>query len=217
MPIYHHFYVERRVPEGWIVPADFKPEAWTFKCDHPFGEFAWAHPRAGWLDLFFGVDPLFPMRPGPPDDRRSSPLLQHLDQFYDYRLNEDWLCWIPYSELVVGCWDTDLVTVGTKVPARYALLFGDGRQSFPRSSLLGAGASDKEVERLRDGHLVTEPVDVTYGRQRFRITELPPDEPVEVTWRATIAEFIGERCVSLFKGLRQYGPDDDLRLLSRRG
>lgn len=216
LPIYHHFYVECREPDGWDVPTDFNPEFRIFECDRPFGEFVWAHPRCGWLDLFFGVAPLFPMRSGPPDDRRRSPLLRHLDQISDYNRNEDELCWLPYAELDIDCWDTDFVTIGTSVPARHALLFGDGRQGLPRAALLAAGASQKELERLRDGKLAREPVDAAFGQHRSRIAELPPDRLVEVTWRATIAEFIGEPHAGSFKGLRQYGPDDELRILSRR-
>jgi hypothetical protein len=143
--------------------------------------------------------------------------LRHLDQFYDYGRNEDELCWLPYPESIIGCWDTDLVTVGVRVPARYALLFGDGLQRFPGAALLGAGASEEELERLRGGRPASAPVDTAFGRQRSRIAGLPPDHPVEVTWRATIAELIGEPHAGLFKGLRRYGPDEDLRILSRRG
>ena len=217
MPIYHHFYIECRNPEGWVVPPDFKPERWTFECDHPFGEFAWAHPGRHWLALFFGKDPLFRMRPGPPEDQRRSPLLRHRAQFSDNRCNEDQLCWLPYPELVIDSWDTELVTVETRVPARYALLFGDGQQKFPETALVGAGASEEELKGLRDGLQAHEPVNATLGRLRYRIAELPPNRPVEVTWHTTIAEFIGEPHAALFKGLRQYGPDEDLRILSRRG
>ena len=97
MSIYYHFYVECRTPEGWVEPPGFEPEPWTFECERPFGEFAWAHPWRGWLELFFGVNSLFPMRPGPPDERCNSPLLRHLDRFYDYKRNEDQLCWLPYN------------------------------------------------------------------------------------------------------------------------
>jgi hypothetical protein len=119
--------------------------------------------------------------------------------------------------LVIDCWDTELVTVGTRVPVGYAVLFGDGRQEFPRAALLGSGASEEEVKRVRDARLVREPLDVTTGRQRSRIAELPPGRLVDVTWRATVAEFIGEPYAGSFKGLRRYARDEDLRILSKRG
>jgi hypothetical protein len=157
------------------------------------------------------------MRSGPPDDRRGSALLKYLDPFYDYGLNEYQLCWLPYQELFVDCWDTDLVTVGTRVPARHAHLFGNGQQRFPAAELIEAGVTEAELDDLRDGGLAREPVDTTFGQERFRIAQLPPDREVRVTWRETIAEFIGEPHASLFKGLRQYGRDEDLRILSSRG
>jgi hypothetical protein len=40
---------------------------------------------------------------------------------------------------------------------------------------------------------------------------------VAVTWRETIAAFIGEFHADAFVGLRRYGPDEDLRILSMRG
>ena len=217
MPIYHHFYIERRRDDGWIVPAEFKPEAWTFECDWRFGGFAWAHPSNGWLELFKGADGLFRFRSGPPDDRRGSPLLRYLDGWYDYEGNEDHLCWIPFEELFVDFWDVDKVTVRSRVQARHALLFGDGQRPFPRAELVAAGVEEDVVERYHQGEWVDEPVDVSSGKDRSRLNGLPGDSVVEVTWRDTISEFIGEPLAGLFKGLRQYGRDEDLRVLSRRG
>jgi hypothetical protein len=218
VPIYHHFYVERRQPEGWGVPRDFAPEpSLPFECDHRFGAFAFVHPRRGWTDLFFGADRIFPMRPGPPDDRRGSPLLQYLDLFYDYQRDEDQLGWILYPELLIDWWETESVTVAGSVPACHAPLFGDGTQAFPRAALVSAGASERELERLDDARPVREPLDVAFGRERHRIAELPPDQLVQVTWRATVAELMGEAYAALFKGLRRYGPDEELRILHRRG
>jgi hypothetical protein len=217
MPIYHHFYVECLDSSGWGVPRNFVAEDWTFKGGRPFGEFAWAHPRSGWLALFWGRDALFPMRPGPPDNRHGSPLLRHLDEFYDYRCNEDGLCWLPYAELFIDTWDMDTVLVATEVPARLALLFGNGTGQFPGAELLASGVTPSESDRLRSGQLSCAPVDVTFGAARFRVAILPEDREVKVTWRETIAEFVGEPHARLFKGLRQYGWDDDLRIISKRG
>jgi len=136
---------------------------------------------------------------------------------YDYDRDEDQLGWIPYPELLIDCWDTESVTVAGSVPARRAPLFEDGTRPFPRAALRSAGATDRELERLADARPVREPLDVAFGRERHRIAELPPDELVQVTWRATVAELIGEPYVALFKGLRRYGPDEELRILHKRG
>lgn len=126
------------------------------------------------------------------------------------------LSWIPFADLFIDCWDADRLTLVWCVPARYALLFGDGQQAFPAAALLEAGLPVERLDRLRDGWLANEPVDTTFGRDRFRIAELPPDREVEVTWRVSIREFIGELHAERFKRLRQLGPDESLRILSRR-
>lgn len=198
------------------VPPGFQPEPWTFESQHPFGEFAWAHPRQKWLALFWGKGALFPMRPGPPDDRFNSPLLQDLGRFYDVSRDDLGLSWIPFTDLFIDCWDADRLTLVGCVPARYALLFGDGQQTFPAAALLEAGLPRERLDRLRDGWLAHEPVNTTFGRDRFRIAELAPDREVEVTWRVSITEFIDELHAERFKGLRQLGSDESLRILSRR-
>jgi hypothetical protein len=217
MPIYHHFYVECGSTAGWVVPPGFEPEPGGFTCHRHFGEFAWAHPGRGWLDLFWGVGALFPLRQGPPDDRRGSALLGYLDRFYDYGRNEDQLCWLPYEELFVDSWDAETVIVRGSVPARCALLFGDGSRPFPLSELLAAGTTEMELAKMRDGRLAREPLDVTFGVHRFQVSELPPGGTVEVTWQETIGGFMGEAHAGAFRRPRRHGRDGDLRILSMRG
>ena len=211
MGLYYHFYVECRTPDGWAVPQDFEPEPWGFKsCGH-LGEFTFA--RRGWVDLFWGPEALFPMRQGPPEDRRGSPLFQYLDTFFDYEREGESLFWLPYEELLVDCWDTEKVLVRAKAPARYALLFGDGRGPFPRAELLAAGMKEEELPGWRDTGLTREAADMTFGPDRFRVSGLPPEREVEVTWQETVSGFMGERDAGAFRRLRRYGPDADLRLL----
>ena len=217
LPIYHHFYVECHKAKGWVVPPDLTPEPGMFQGDRRFGEFAWVHPRQGWLALFWGAEALFPMRSGPPADRRGSALLDHLDRNYDYGRNADQLCWLPYPELVIDGWDTEWVTIAAQVPAAYGLFFGDGQQRFPRSELLGAGVSEIACDRWRRGWLACKPVDRTVGKERFQLANLLPNHKIKVTWQATIREFVGEPHARLFSDLRQYGKDEDLRLLAKLG
>jgi hypothetical protein len=216
LPYYYHFYVESRSTGGWGVPAGFQPEWNVFENRRLFGEFVWAHPRCGWLSLFFSIDPLFTMRPGQPDDRGGSALLKYLDSYYDYERNEDSLCWLPYEELFVDCWDTDTVLVTRETLVRYANLFGDGQQPFPCAELLAAGMDEAALDRLRNGWRVSEPVDVTFGPHRYWLSELPPEFPFAVTWRETISEFIRFHA-DAFKHLQRYGRDCDLRILALRG
>lgn len=216
MPIYHHFHFERREPDGWSVPSDFvASRGFTGEPFRSFGEFAFAHPRTRWLDLFYGVDALFPLKPGAPSDRRGSPLLKYLEYYGDHIPEDIQLCWLPYTDLLIDCWDRDKLLVGTTVPTGFAHLFGDGRQNFPSEELSGAGFDpdqwDSDLVETYD-----EPIDYTFGRNRFVISNPSPPHEVAVTWFATIAEYIGGWCAE-FKRLRMYGRDDDLRLLITRG
>jgi hypothetical protein len=216
--LYYHFYVECRTPDGWAVPRGFEPEPWAFRCYSHLGEFAFARPRWRWVDLFWGPEALFPMRQGPPEDRRGSPLFQYLDTFFDYEREWRSLYWLPYEELLVDCWDTETVLARAKVPARYALLFGDGRSPLPRAELLAAGMKEEELPGpWHNTRLTREPLDMTFGPDRFRVSGLPPEREVEVTWRETISGFMGERDAGAFRRLRRYGPGEDLRLLATYG
>ena len=217
MPIYRDFYVEQLRADGWSVPLGFEAEPWTFEHLRGLGGFAWAHPNRPWLKLFWGEDALFPMRLGAPEDRRGSALLQELERSYGHLIHEVDLCWMPYADLCVDCWDTDRLILRKQFPARYAILFGNGQQPFPRAELLAVRQSDLELRGLEDGWLTTEPLDNTVGERRFRLGEIPGHYQVEVTWTATIAEFIGEPQARVFQELGRYGPDEELRILSGRG
>lgn len=223
MADYRHFYVECRSTTGWAVPNDFVPTATAFKSDAHLGGFAAAHPRWRWLDLFaigrYVIEPLFRLRPGPPDDRRGSALLQYLESVhhYDYEKNDYHLSWMPYEELFIDCWTTDTVLVGNEVPARHALLFGNGEQPFPTAELVATGVEEAELEKFRNGWWVNEPTDVSFGVHRHQLSQLPPERDVCVTWRDTIAGFVGEGYADAFRGLRRYGRDEDLRILMMWG
>ena len=82
MPIYRHIYIEHRGDDGWDVPNSFVPEANMF--DPELGQFVWVHPRAGWLDLFWGNDAILPFQLGAPREWGNSPLLNHLKNGHDY-------------------------------------------------------------------------------------------------------------------------------------
>ncbi len=217
MGTYLHFYVEARTAAGWGVPAGFRAEPWSLGCHEHLGQFAWLHPRDGAAGLFRGPRALFPLRRGRPADRAGSAFFLHLDAYYDYDRDEEQLSWLPYEELFVDCWDRDTVLVAGPVPARHALLFGDGRGPFPAAELAAAGVAADAVEGLRAGRLAEGPVDTAFGAFRFQLSRLPPEQPVDVTWAETIGAFLGEPCASAFKGLRRYGPDEDLRILATLG
>jgi len=216
VPIYHHFHFECRGRDGWFVPEDFvaHPDGFDGEPFRSFGQFAFAHPTAGWLDLFYGNDAIFPLQPGAPDDRRGSPLLKYLDQYGDELPDDIRLCWLPYANLMIDCWDEEQLVVGAKVPVPFAILFGDGRQMFPEESLLRAGFDFKSWDRDRVG-LRSVPIDRTVGRNRFEISDHPTTHEVGVTWTTSIASYVGWSAE--FKRLREFARDEDLRILVTRG
>jgi hypothetical protein len=65
-----------------------------------------------------------------------------------------------------------------------------------------------------DLELVKEPLDRTFGRGRFEIERAAPEARVSVTFRASVSEPLGEPRAAAFRGLRAYGADPELRVLS---
>jgi len=223
MPIYHHFYVEVRTNAGWNAPLGFVPTEQSDLFLRPSrdprrGQFAWAHPAIGWPSIFIGEQAIIPFRAGAPDDREGSSFFTYYDRQYryDYSVNEDQICWIPYSHLLIDDWDQQTVLVGSSVGVAIAPVFGDGRQRFPRT-LLAEDETRDIADVRRAAMLVGKPVDTAFGRERFRNAQLPMDSEVDVTWIQTIAEFIGTTWVTAFRELRNYGADDQLRVISVRG
>jgi hypothetical protein len=213
MSCQYNLFIECRNPNGWAVPSDFEPEPWGFKSYSHLGEFAFARPSWCWVDLFWGAEALFPMHQGLPEDR-CSPLLRYLETFVDYEHQVENLYWLPYEELLIDSWDTEKVLARAEVAARYALLFGDGRSPFPRAELLEAGMNEEDLPGRGSKRLSREPVDMTFGPDRFQVSELALERKLQVTWQETISDFMGERDAGAFRRLRRYAPDEDLRLLA---
>ncbi|MEM1182407.1 MAG: hypothetical protein AAGM22_28935 [Acidobacteriota bacterium] len=214
MPIYRHLYIEHRGDDGWGIPNAFAPKANMF---HPeLGQFAWVHPRAGWLDLFWSEDAIFPFQPGAPEERGSSPLLNHLKNRRDYGFdrNEDSLSWLPLTEMWLDSWQDETVLVGYPVEARWVPHFGDGNSPFPIDLLSDPDFKEDRDLRERARLWRGAPINGMSGADRFRWSIRPPHAAFNVTWRETIAELIGGRYAQLFTSLRDYGRDEDLRILS---
>jgi hypothetical protein len=194
----------------------------NFQSEEPYarlGEFNWLPSRLILKDIFWGEMRLFEMRNELPPDRSGSAFLQWLDSFgYDYK-SDDWqISWIPYAELQIDCWDEPMLLVEEHVSTTYALLFGDGEQPFPRQPLLEAGYDEEKMEKLQCPayacHLTKQPIDRTQGKSRHQLEQLPSDAPVLVTWAVTISDFLGDKRANSFKSLRQYGRDEDLRIIT---
>jgi hypothetical protein len=212
---YYYFYVESYTSGGWTVPKNFQGDAYH----PPLGEFTWLSSRSAQKDLFWGETRLFEMRRELPPERANSAFFRRLDSYdYDYEVDEQQISWLPYTELQIDAWDEPLLILERHAPARYARLFGDGQQLFPRQQLLDAGYDEENSEALlyfaSAGRLSQQSIDRTQGKYRHQLEQLPSDAPVLVTWTTTISDFLHEFRANAFKSLRQYASDEDLRIIT---
>lgn len=225
----YSLYVESRTTAGWSLPNGFyeraievrpvgranrRSGAMQFDVDvisAARGEFAWMSGGGGPAELFWGENALFPMRQGLPGNYGESPFFEYLFSFGKDAPTELRLSWLPYEELLIDEWSGQEICVGATFDCWYATLFGDGRQPFPRENLVRAGASPSELAPRE--RLCRESVDWTTGKNRDQLSRMSK-QGVWVTWKATVAEFLGADLVASFQGLRQWGTDADLRILA---
>jgi hypothetical protein len=206
------FYVETRKSGAWNRPEEFAADE---KTSRRLGAFTWI-PGKSYVQyqLFFGDEALFRFRRERPPDTRDSALFQHLDHFYDYEEDERRLSWLPYEELLVDLWDEPSLLISARVPASQAALFGNGRQPFPETALATAGWDSYDVDRMREGCLVSEALDRTFGRGRNEVEGCSGDWLITVTWADSVSGYLGASRANAFRSLRQYGSDRDLRVIS---
>lgn len=211
MADYHLFFIETRAAGEWVVPEEFidrrDPRIPSVR------DFTWMKRWAPSSRLFFGDDAAIPFCTGRPEWTRASALYNTWFPA-GYEDRELDVAWIPYEELSVDGWCERWLTLATRVPAPAALLFGDGGQPFPEAALAAAGWNEDEIRRARDGQLAAEPIDRTLGRARHEVEAGHPMRAVEVTWRESVAGFLRDWRAEAFRSLRQYGSDDQLRVVS---
>lgn len=205
----HYFHVETRRSGDWTVPEGFPCSPYR---SEPLGEFTWLRGRSRCARLFFGPSAIFPFKPGPPESRARSALFRYLGPGYDFEENEWQICWIPYPDLMVDLWDEMQLVLRCDVGSRDAALFGDGRQPFPRGALRARGLDDFHIDLLQEGEIVAAPIDRTHGKARFEIESAAPEVRAAVTFVASVSEYLGR--AEAFRGLRAYGADDELRVVS---
>lgn len=210
MSIDYYFYVETRISGDFAVPEGF-PRG-RFKSE-PQGEFTWlrgSSPVAA--GLFFGPAALFPFHQGAPAYSSQSVLFR--SRGHDAAYDDLRPSWIAFPELMVDLWDEMQLVLQCNVPCRDAAFFADGRQPFPVNALKNRGISEYNLSRLREGTIVHAPIDRTRGRDRFALDNAAPETRIPVTFVETVRDYLGPHRTDAFRGLRVYGADDDLRILS---
>ena len=116
--------------------------------------------------------------------------------------------------MLLDDWQYETVLVGYRVEARWASYFRDGNSPFPIDLLNDPNFKEDKYLRERARQWRGAPSNGIGGADRFRLSKLPPNAAFDVTCRETIAEYIGGRYAQLFASLRDYGRDEDLRILS---
>lgn len=202
----YNFHFSKRTHNGWIVPPAFIATSGDDPLFPERANFAWL--RENFFTLF-GQKGILPLRPAFPKELHS--------QFPDMSDDEFW-GWLPFEELAVDLWDDYRVLLGSPIEAQFAPLFGDGLQPFPWDALseVDSVISGKRGFGLFDDvYLVDEPIPRSFGKGRHEAERSPPLRHLDITFIATISEIIGEWRVAAFRGLRQYGREEELVVYCR--
>jgi len=214
MGLDYNFHFQVYTQEGWIVPTGFSNR---FGYYESVGYFTWFDDKDVTICLFAGEKALFPMHKSFPPDIEKTTLFENASlsaftaQFYG---------WLSFEDLILDCWDESYLLVSKRVASSYAPLFQDGQKPFPRGGLISAGMDPAEVEDLEntsyyvsDAEIVDEPVEFGLEQGQNGSDLISPDNLCEVTWKVTLSSFLGKWRTEEFRKLRQYGTDQDLRII----
>jgi hypothetical protein len=214
MSRHYNLYIETCRTGVWNRPEEFAREKQPHYSHQKYGEFVWVSRHVDAETLFFGKRALFQFQRGRPPETEHSALFQYLDLYYDYEEDEGRLSWIPYQDLLVDLWDEMNLLVQAEVAPKYAAFFADGIQPFPEQAFVEAGLDEYRITAIRQGQIVNTPIDRSFGRGRYELAECPPDGTLAVTWKDSVRGQLGDWCVKAFGALRQYGSDDQSRVIS---
>lgn len=227
MGLDYHFHLQHFNGDVWTTPAEF--DDLTDRVMH--GELTWFDDKDVTVHhLFVRDDSLFPLhRSLPPDfvitelyrmsnrsaDMSDVDVLEHIQNCFDER----YFGWIGFEELMINLWyETDLL-VQKNVPARFASAFADGSLRFPRESLLTLGMPEHDVEELANtSHYA---YDKQFSPRGYSVVDRPinhrfgdgPKDEAVVTWKLTIAEFIGDWRMKPLLKARMVAAEDRLRII----
>ena len=125
------------------------------------------------------------------------------------------------SELGIDDWSKTELLIQKNVPMNVAWAFGDGDQRFPRNALLKLGWPEKDVDWLENTSSYAR--DKQFDADGYSLADAPikhcdlhrsDDGGMScVSWKSTIAEFIGEWRMESFRNARQLAADNCLRII----
>ena len=139
--------------------------------------------------IFFGESAVYPFHPGLPTDISSSSWnYAHLNFEDDQR----YAGWISFAELELRYWPERTVLMGGSVKARFADLFGDGRQPAPIPALRARGIEEPVLDRVTHWKSKRRLSPEDWTGERARTLERSPlDSDVAVTWLQPLPELFG--------------------------
>jgi hypothetical protein len=125
-------------------------------------------------------------------------------------------CWSPLNDLLIGTWrEPKALLVGARVEARVATFFGSGDGAFPDAALKAQGLERFEVLKLaQNGAPTAAAMDLSMPLHATRLKSLEPTHLVEVTWRTTVAELIGDDACAAFERVEMQSEERPARVLA---
>ena len=225
MGLDYYFYVQQRDGDSWIAGPEFDTEVNDPRDTHhaPRGHLTWFDDKAVTIHrLFVGADAIFPLNREPLTDLTvqaffsGGPLAPDVtpESVVTWKTNalaERFVGWINRDDLLIDCWRKQELIIRKHVPIEIARFFKHGDRRFPRTQLLDLGWERHVVDDLSrtygysydrtfDPHgysLIDSPI-------RWQDSELDSsdlDNTVPVSWRSTLADFVGETTMKRFERL----------------
>lgn len=203
MGLDYHFYAQFFRDDQWVVPPEFQA---TQGFRRGLGYFVWFNQSdLAFRQIFVGNSAMISLRREQPHGIASTELFRRCAHAWD----EWYLGHVGLEELMLDSWSDTFQHIALDVEPRLAHAFTDGNQSFPEKSLLQLGMSQPQIDEMTSTH-----------RRRFvdgPIVHRPQNSQfIEVTWKANLVELIVEwRYQALFT-LREFGRDEDIRIICHR-
>ncbi|MFO0942580.1 MAG: hypothetical protein U0930_17730 [Pirellulales bacterium] len=227
MGLDYHFHLQHFDGDIWKTPLEFDDP--TDRVTH--GELTWFDDKdVTILRLFVLDEAIFPLdRNEPPNfditrlyrltnrtpDMTDDDVMEHIRNCFD----EAYVGWIGFSDLCIDLWPETEVLVQKTVPSSMAPVFGDGLQPFPYKKLITEGWSTIEVENMKTTSDYAP--DVKFFADGYRLVKSPMSaqstvangKTALVTWKVTLAEFVGDWRMTQLHAARKLDGDDRLRII----
>ncbi len=217
MSDYISMYIQQRTDTGWCVPPAMPPHPDYEYYSHGY-LFDFKACSAPLERLFLDEGALLRLNKEMPDDFRSTEVFRRHVQTDE----RSFMGWASVDDLLVDEWSELYLLACRNVPAQFAQCFSLGDQPFPRQELLEAGCSVEDTDELED---VSTSADARFRGRGGRVVETV-DHPIvqytrgdhlpaviRVSWKLSVADFLGDWRYSALQAVREDAADKDLRII----